>query len=76
MTARNRILRDLLTSPSTTDSIRDHTDIPTERILSILLTEQAQGLVETRQLKMLTIWSLTLAGHTLAKTLKTTPKQY
>lgn len=76
MTARDKILRDLLTSPSTASAITDHTDIPTEQVTAILRVEKREGIVESRPLKMLTIWSLTTEGYDIAKTLPPTPKQY
>lgn len=76
MTPRDKILRDLLTSPSTASAVTDHTDIPTDQVISILLAEQGTGIVESRPLKMLTVWSLTAEGHDIAKTLPPTPKQY
>jgi hypothetical protein len=76
MTARDKILRDLLTSPSTADAIKDHTDIPTEQVTIILQLDERAGIVESRPLHMLTIWSLTTEGYDIAKTLPPTPKQY
>lgn len=76
MTKRHKILRDLATSPSTACAITDHTDIPTEHVTAILLAEEGQGIVRSRPLKMLTVWSLTTEGHELAAALSPTPKQY
>lgn len=76
MTARQQILRDLLTSPSTASAITDHTDIPTAQVTIILKREESAGLVETRPLKMLTIWSLTPEGRDIALTFPPAPKLY
>jgi len=76
MTSRDKILRDLLTSPSTASAITDHTDIPTAQVTEILRAEARQGIVESRPLQMLTVWSLTVEGHDIAKTLPPAPKQY
>ncbi len=76
MTARDKILRDLLTSPSTASAITDHTDIPTDQVTAILRAEARVGIVESRPLQMLTVWSLTAEGHDIAKLLPPTPKQY
>ena len=76
MTAREQILRDLLTSPSTAAAITDHTDIPADQVTLILRREVESGIVESRPLKMLTVWSLTSEGREIAKPLRPSPKYY
>ena len=79
MNARQKILTDLLTSPSTASTasaITDHTDIPTAQVTIILQREETAGLVETRTLQMLTIWSLTAEGRDIALTYPPAPKLY
>jgi predicted Rossmann fold nucleotide-binding protein DprA/Smf involved in DNA uptake len=76
MTTTQKILADLLTSPSTASAITDHTGIPTEKVTAILLEKEGTGIVENRPLKMLTVWSLTAAGYDIARTYPLIPKQY
>lgn len=76
MNARQKILSDLLTSPSTASAITEHTDIPIAQVTIILRREDSAGLVETRTLQMLTIWSLTPEGRDIAATFPPAPKLY
>lgn len=80
MTARDKILQDLLTSPSSACAISDHTDIPEGAVLVILKLDSAAGLVESRQLELLaqfiTVWRLTEEGRDIALTFPPAPKLY
>lgn len=80
MNARQQILSDLLTSPSSASAITDHTDIPTAQVTIILQREESAGLVESRQLELLaqfiTVWRLTEEGRDIALTFPPAPKLY
>jgi predicted Rossmann fold nucleotide-binding protein DprA/Smf involved in DNA uptake len=74
MKSRQLILRDLLTSRSTADAIKDHTGIPLQEIQEILADEEIAGTVETRPLGPLTIWQLTALGDGIAATFPRPPQ--
>jgi hypothetical protein len=76
MTPRLQILRDLLASPSTTDAIQCHTDIPEADIKAILADEEIAGTVTSYPLHMLTVWRLTGRGTEIAVTLPPAPSYF
>ena len=76
MSPRLKILRDLLTSPSTTDAIHCHTSIPEAEVKTILADEEIAGTVTSYPLAMLTVWRLTSFGTEIARTLPRAPSYF
>jgi len=67
------ILRDLLISQSTADSIAPRVNASTDHVTAILLRSELAGNVENIRIQNLTVWRLTASGRILCRTNKNTP---